>query len=604
MHSVQSQLSALRAQVAEATLAKIGWTDEARRAAAEARKNGSKKDLTSQEHVDSLKSHLQMVKGIEPKTAEGVVADQGRIYPFSESSYKCDKGEQGLCYMNAGRIAMHDPSKTYVEGFISVHGVPIQHAWLADENGHVIDPTLKDGKGVKAYIGVPFKQDYVTKTALRTKYWGILSKQTNKKVFDDQPSKYLAKFDESKHPRDSHGRWTDGNDVSAQDLLRLHSTGNETIDDVEKQLTPKQIEMIKSAEAGMKGQKTTMEQFKNADGMYTDERAALHEKIVNDMFTPEKVAAATPKAGEAPTLTMTGGRPASGKTSALRDELKGIGDHSFYVSADEIQEKLPGYNGAHAGLYNGEAQDIATQVEKVARDNGLNVTYDATMKTEKTALERVKEYKDAGYKVNAYFVHTAPTTSAVRTVQRFERSGRYVPPHVSLNSKSNEKTFDALKPHVDNWALYDNNGSAPKLIARGGTSIQKAFDEGQHPRDKDGKFSTANYVAHSIPMSERRHEIGYMEEYHEDRGSKPEIMDVNPKTLRATQDGVDSTWTPERSKNAEMPVAVVDKGEFHIVDGHHRANHALANGETLKMKVYNHNGHNSRFKRWMDSHLS
>jgi hypothetical protein len=42
----------------------------------------------------------------------------------------------------------------------------------------------------------------------------------------------------------------------------------------------------------------------------------------------------------------------------------------------------------------------------------------------------------------------------------------------------------------------------------------------------------------------------------------------------------------------------VDKGEYHIIDGHHRANHAIKMGQPLQMKIYNHNGKNSAFEKW------
>jgi predicted ABC-type ATPase len=179
-----------------------------------------------------------------------------------------------------------------------------------------------------------------------------------------------------------------------------------------------------------------------------------------------------PAEGEQPTLILTGGRPAAGKTSSLRDELgpeeKGKPPKSFYISADEIQESLPGYRGEHAGIYNGEAQDIAEQLEDAARQLRLNITYDATMKSQQPAHERVDMYRDLGYRIHGYFVHTAPNVSAVRSVERFERSGRYVPPIVSFKSRTNETTFDSLIPKLDKWAVYDNNGRKPRRTAHGG----------------------------------------------------------------------------------------------------------------------------------------
>jgi predicted ABC-type ATPase len=187
------------------------------------------------------------------------------------------------------------------------------------------------------------------------------------------------------------------------------------------------------------------------------------------MFTKDRVDAArpNPEVSEKPTLFMTGGRPAAGKTSALKAGGIDFGK-AMYISADEIQEKLPGYNGKTAGLFNPEAQDIAAQAEGIGRKLGINMVYDATMKTSSSALERVDEYKKAGYNVEGYFIHTTPATSALRSVERYQRTGRFVPPEVSFNSRTNELTFDRLRPKLDRWALFDNNGAKPRLVSRGG----------------------------------------------------------------------------------------------------------------------------------------
>jgi predicted ABC-type ATPase len=376
--------------------------------------------------------------------------------------------------MNAGRIAMNDSSRTYVEGFIDFHGVPIQHAWTIDKSGKVHDTTLRDGKGINAYYGVPFNTDYVMKTALKTKVWGIMS-HTNPSLFKEKNTKsFLADFDPNQ-PRDKDGKWSEtgaGGDHSnsttpSQDLLALHHDDeHDTFDNVLAQLTPEQKAAMARAEDSMKDLKPTNVEFVGPDGKYTPERAKLQAEILNDkIFTKERIAAAVPKNGEKPVLTLTGGRPAAGKTSALRNELGDTAKNSFYISADEIQEHLPGYTGEHAGIYNGEAQDMALQAEKIAREHGLNITYDATLKSTQPAHDRVDMYKAAGYDVNGYFVHTSPTTSAVRSAQRFMTTGRYVPPIVSFKSRTNEKTFDSLIPKLKKWAVYDNNGAKPKRIA-------------------------------------------------------------------------------------------------------------------------------------------
>ena len=117
-------------------------------------------------------------------TPDRIVLEHGRAYTVTAKTFKGKRGRQGACYMNAGRIAM-DTELTYVEGYVSLDGFPIQHAWLADADGNVIDPTLKPTAGTEfAYFGVPFSRDFLRETALRTQYWGVLSLEHNRQLFE------------------------------------------------------------------------------------------------------------------------------------------------------------------------------------------------------------------------------------------------------------------------------------------------------------------------------------------------------------------------------------------------------------------------------------
>ena len=293
---------------------------------------------------------------------------------------------------------------------------------------------------------------------------------------------FFKEFNEEDHPRDEDGKFTFGgggestdsssgsdSKTPASDLLAKHHDDSiHTFADVEAKLSPAFKLEAKKAEDEMSRMEKTDIKYKAANGKYTPERSALHRSIVRGMFTPEVIAAATPKAGEKPVLTLSGGRTGAGKTSSLKTELSSKLKTSVFISSDDIQEKLPGYDGAHAAIYNAEAQDIALQAEKVARFLGLNIIYDATLKSKQPALDRVKNYKDAGYDVDGYFVHTTPVTSALRAADRFmSHTGRYVPPIIAFNMKTNEATFDSLIPHLRNWALYDNNGSKPVRVTGG-----------------------------------------------------------------------------------------------------------------------------------------
>ena len=212
--------------------------------------------------------------------------------------------------------------------------------------------------------------------------------------------------------------------------------------------------------------------FMRQDGTYTPEIQEWQAKQLADIFNDDAVSRATPEEGEEPTAILLGGRSGSGKSTALKEGGVPYDSTKFInLNADDIQENIPGYNAKLAGFYNGLAQDTVAMAEKYARTNGLNYVYDATLKSTAPALTRMQELKNAGYRVEGYFVHTMPSISTGRVVERFIRNGRYVPIHVPLNSFTNETSFDTIKPGLAKYRIYDNNGSKPVIVESGGTEF-------------------------------------------------------------------------------------------------------------------------------------
>lgn len=80
------------------------------------------------------------------------------------------KSPMGQCYRNSALLAI-DGGLTYCEGFAMKEGlIPMEHAWLIDRDGKVIDPTWE---GNNEYFGVAFREDFVMEFAETTKYYGI-----------------------------------------------------------------------------------------------------------------------------------------------------------------------------------------------------------------------------------------------------------------------------------------------------------------------------------------------------------------------------------------------------------------------------------------------
>ena len=210
---------------------------------------------------------------------------------------------------------------------------------------------------------------------------------------------------------------------------------------------------------------------KKPDGTYTPERQAVHKKILDEIFTPEAIAAALPAEGEKPVLTMLGGRGGSGKSWLTNQEKGGPvdGSKALLLDSDHIKGRLPGYEGWNAAMFHEESTDILNMADDRAIALGIHAIHDATLKSEITPALRMSLYVAAGYEVEGYYMYLSPQDATTRALKRFSKggtfTGRFVPPEVVLANTDNEKNFDKLSANMRKWAVYDNSGTAPKLVS-------------------------------------------------------------------------------------------------------------------------------------------
>jgi hypothetical protein len=87
-------------------------------------------------------------------------------------------GGAGLCFRNTLKLVRKFPSDlTYAEGFAaSLFEGQIRphfglHAWAVTREGEAVDPTWPDGT---EYFGIPFDLDYVIKTNVMRKEFGVI----------------------------------------------------------------------------------------------------------------------------------------------------------------------------------------------------------------------------------------------------------------------------------------------------------------------------------------------------------------------------------------------------------------------------------------------
>lgn len=290
----------------------------------------------------------------------------------------------------------------------------------------------------------------------------------------------------------------DPDSFSAASFADLHDDKEATAESIVAGFGGDAKERIKAAGERAKTVKQTIEQHAK-DGVWNEARAAMHRKImfegveingkkVPGLLAEDRVKAATPPPGEAPTFIALGGRGGSGKSS-----LNGLvyeESRAIVLDADHIKGMLPEYEGWNAHQVHEESSDLLESVLGMAKLLGVNVVLDATMKTGKSIEDKVDAFKAAGFRTEAHYMHLPRQEATKRAIGRFlggGEKGRFVPPEVVMGNTKNEQNFDAIKGKVDAWSFHDNSGekgSGPKLIASKGeakTVAKKVLLKSEQP---------------------------------------------------------------------------------------------------------------------------
>ena len=244
--------------------------------------------------------------------------------------------------------------------------------------------------------------------------------------------------------------------------------------------------------------------------VYSPERQALHDKIIEDAFMQKDAKGnlilgadgkPVPIAKSAnPTATFTGGGPASGKSTAVEAGLIPAPSQStsVHVNPDEIKGSLPEYRAmARAGdpslanFAHEESSDLSKRMMREAKQRGLDILLDGTGDSSLVKLEKkVQPLQEAGYKVEGYYV-TLPTDVAVKLAEtRGEKMlpipgakiGRVVPPSVVRETHANVSVTlrQAIEADLfDSVVLIDNTvqGKPKQVVSKTKGQKHEMYDE-------------------------------------------------------------------------------------------------------------------------------
>jgi len=222
----------------------------------------------------------------------------------------------------------------------------------------------------------------------------------------------------------------------------------------------------------------TINKFLNPDGSLTPERAALHEKIIQNMFKGKK-----PKGpGEQKTLYFLGGGSASGKGSFTNPEKAagyGMPDKNAVtvVDADALKNELPEYNPDSetgttdrrkaANFAHEESSALAKRAIEAAYANGFDVTLDGTGDSgAKKVIKKIEEARAHGYRVEGHYCTADIDEALRRNKERAKKEKRLVDEDSVIGiHKDVSRIFEEIAPHFDHIDLWDHDGPTPRLVA-------------------------------------------------------------------------------------------------------------------------------------------
>jgi len=165
-----------------------------------------------------------------------------------------------------------------------------------------------------------------------------------------------------------------------------------------------------------------------------------------------------------PTLFIIAGPNGVGKTTFADRYLPDEAKQLEFVNADLIARGLSPYDPEAAAM---EAGRIAlTRIrELIASRTGF--TWETTM-SGKTAVVWLRQAREAGYVLKAYFLWVRNSETTIRRIrQRVVEGGHAISEDVSRRRffKTIQNFFTIYRPLMTSWKLYENELLGPRLLA-------------------------------------------------------------------------------------------------------------------------------------------
>ena len=155
----------------------------------------------------------------------------------------------------------------------------------------------------------------------------------------------------------------------------------------------------------------------------------------------------------------------SGKTTFARTFLPEYAKCDRFINADLIAIGLSPFSPQQVAIKSGKL--VLGQIKEYS-NSGVDFGFETTM-SGVTYLKYFKMLKDKGYKIHIFFLWIPSSQLAVARVKDRVAQGGHNVPVADIKrrfERSTEKFFKQYRLLADQWMLFNNEQSEPKLIAR------------------------------------------------------------------------------------------------------------------------------------------
>ena len=163
-------------------------------------------------------------------------------------------------------------------------------------------------------------------------------------------------------------------------------------------------------------------------------------------------------------ILVIAGPNGAGKTTFATEFLPHEADCPVFVNADLIAAGLSPF---HSGLVAVQAARLMLrQIDEHAR-RGCSFAFETTLSGRRYA-RRISRWQEQGYRVKLFYLRLpTPEAAIARVAQRVSEGGHDVPePVVRRRFRAGWRNFEHIyRDLVDAWAVYDNSGDVPMLVA-------------------------------------------------------------------------------------------------------------------------------------------